>query len=284
MVVMPSNISNFTRIFVNRRVARAILTLVRVRCGASRPKRPEERARASPDLPLAAASSSTGSGGRRRRQRVAADGTGVVMDQPRHDAVGVVQVGARHLPRLGAELELVLANRAPRLGAEVPAADRHHGHRVDRRRRRRWRALPAAPQLVLQLLEERLQTGTVVSAAALDADTGPSPEEDAESRVRRHAIAAAMLVVDVDRALVAAHRCRVPHEGGHRLHHRGSPEQELVAGVWPDETERAARRPPSHLAHLLDEAVVAAWAGDVLAAAADANRPPAHVAPVRGSV
>uniref|UniRef100_J3M8G6 Uncharacterized protein n=1 Tax=Oryza brachyantha TaxID=4533 RepID=J3M8G6_ORYBR len=134
----------------------------------------------------------------------------------------------------------------------------------------------------MQPLEECLQAGTAAS-----------PEEGAESRVRRQHDAAAAAAAEYHDGtgaavpamdVVLAHRC---HEGGDRLHHPGSPAEEVDDVVlWPaDEPERAARRPPTRLAHLLDEAVVAAWAGDdALAGAADANRPPAHVAPVGGSV
>lgn len=62
-----------------------------------------------------------------------ADGARVVEPEPRDDAVGVVHVVARHLPRLLAELELLLAHRALRAVAQVRLGDEHARQRRDRR-------------------------------------------------------------------------------------------------------------------------------------------------------
>ncbi|WVZ95803.1 hypothetical protein U9M48_041521 [Paspalum notatum var. saurae] len=62
---------------------------------------------------------------------VAADGAGVAEREPGQDAVGVVDVGAGHLPRLGAEREGVLADGAVGVGGDVRGGDGDGRHGVD---------------------------------------------------------------------------------------------------------------------------------------------------------
>jgi hypothetical protein len=87
-------------------------------------------------------------------QLVTADRAGVVEAEPRHDAVGVVDVLARQLPRRLPELEVLLAHGALRAVRQVRLGDPHRRERVDGRRRRRRRTRPV---VLGELLDEVVQ-------------------------------------------------------------------------------------------------------------------------------
>uniref|UniRef100_A0A804PNP1 Uncharacterized protein n=1 Tax=Zea mays TaxID=4577 RepID=A0A804PNP1_MAIZE len=126
---------------------------------------PHQRRGLSPPLPVPAVPVAVASAARcglaaavgrgpGSRQLVPADRAGVVQAEPRHDAVGVVDVLARQLPRGLPELEVLLAHGALRAVRQVCPGDPHRRERVDGRRRRRRRPRPV---VLRQLLDEVVQ-------------------------------------------------------------------------------------------------------------------------------
>jgi hypothetical protein len=231
---------------------------------------------------------------------MAANWARVVLDQPGDDAVGVVEVLARHLPRLGANLEFVRADRTVWIIIEMPAAYPHHWHVLDSRlRSRRWSLTVASLQQ--QLLKHSFEAGTGKEATevwTVSTDSATSPDEDiysaAFARLSRHV--AAEYQPRAGRGLpslcstcpsctrikhrIVAHFCHpLAQNGRHSLHHSKSSISAIIK-AWPKDTIGVQRA--SCLTDLLDKAIVAVGADYILPA--KTNWPTASITPMCGSI
>lgn len=185
----------------------------------------------------------------------------------------MVQVLAGQLPRCRPELELVLADGAGGVAAEVALLDLHGGQGVDCRPRRRRRpspvAAPAEPveeklvhsgpdEVVLHVPPPETEADAVAgeddlySAAAMRDARG---ELALEPQPWRRAEPHPLLSPPYGAASVRPHQVR--HHGGDDVHHP-QPGVVLHAGVVADEAQGASAA--LHVVDLLDEAAMAARA------------------------
>jgi hypothetical protein len=231
---------------------------------------------------------------------MAANRARVVLEQPGDDAAAMVQVLARHLPRLRAGLEFVRADWTVWIIAEMPAAYLHHRHWVDcRLRSRRWPLTVASLQQ--QLLKHSFNAGTGKEATevwSIGANSATSPDANVYTavfaRVSRHV--AAKYQPRAQRGLpssfsaypsctwvkhrIAAHLCHpLTQNGRHSLHHSKSSILAIIE-AWAKDTVRVQRA--SCLTDLLDKAIIAIGADYILST--KTNWPTAGIAPMCGSI
>ncbi|RCV15568.1 hypothetical protein SETIT_3G066800v2 [Setaria italica] len=212
---------------------------------------------------------------------VAADWAGVAEREPGEDAVGVVDVGAGHLPGLGAELEGLLADGAVGFGGDPGGVDGDDGHGLDGGlggRRVVAGAGEAAGLDLRELVEEALEAGA-------HEEVGHALGERAEARTR------AVVVEELEAASRGRCVCRVGVPGGGAAEHddgvegrgagvgAGAPRGSSAAGAAETQVgggggvvvvvvvvvrARAAEvgGPGRGRAHLLEEAAAAGGAGN----------------------
>jgi hypothetical protein len=155
------------------------------------PWRPQPRERTPPDHRrllseplLVSVAAAAGAGSAAAGQLVPADWAGIVEAEPRHDAVGVVDVLTGQLARGLPELEVLLAHGALRAVRKVRPGDLHRGERVDRRRRRRrW----PGPVVLGELIDEAVQVGPREVVARVDGRGRGRPPRHRRWRRGRHA-------------------------------------------------------------------------------------------------
>jgi hypothetical protein len=143
---------------------------------------PDHRRLLSERLPVTVAAAA--GVGRAAGQLVAADWAGIVEAEPRHDAVGVVDVLTGQLARGLPELEVLLAHGALRAVRQVRPGDPHRRERVDRRRRRRRRP---GPVVLGELVDEAVQVGPREVVARVDGRGRGRPPRHRRWRRGRHA-------------------------------------------------------------------------------------------------
>lgn len=245
---------------------------------------------------VAAAGATCAGGGAGAGQLEAADGARVVEAEPGHDAVRVVHVLARQLPRRLPELELLLAHGAlrPAVVRQVLRGDPHRRERVDGRRGGRRRARPV---VLGQLLHQAVEVAPREVVPRVDGRGRGRPPRHRRRRRGGHAPARrGRRGRRMDPRRLPHRRRQLPerapgHRGRGAVHDPPARVPVVVVRVRVRvrrevvrEVARRGERWARRRVDLVEEAAVAARAEDVGGRVGDdAERPRALVAPVHAA-